>query len=174
LDKVEAAKIFGRISSKYILLDSSGGSCCYSGCTDCEFRDPSGGYKMSSMSAARPKWVVCYPRRAFGTVEGLKSHASPLLESVFKGEEGPKGRVGREEFERRLGDMEYAQQLGGPYMSLGEGQEMGEGSGGKMFDSLAEGKEAIGWRDVEKILREWSGGEEGITWDKWWKGVGEE
>ena len=79
----KAAKIFGRISSPYILLDSTGGSCCYSGCTDCAYRDPEGGYKMSEMTAARPKWVVCYSSRVVGTVQGLKTHNSIFNDSVW-------------------------------------------------------------------------------------------
>lgn len=39
LDVKEKAKIFGRMADKYILLDESGGDCCYSGCKDCEYRD---------------------------------------------------------------------------------------------------------------------------------------
>ena len=39
VDAKQKACLFGRLADKYILLDSSGGSCCYSGCTDCEFRD---------------------------------------------------------------------------------------------------------------------------------------
>ena len=51
----EAVKIFGRLAEKYIMLDDSGGLCCYSACSDCEFRLPGGGYRMADQSAARPK-----------------------------------------------------------------------------------------------------------------------
>jgi hypothetical protein len=33
MDPKEAVKLFGRLAEKYIMLDSSGGMCCYSGCT---------------------------------------------------------------------------------------------------------------------------------------------
>ena len=33
IDPKEAVKIFGRLAEKYIMLDSSGGMCCYSACT---------------------------------------------------------------------------------------------------------------------------------------------
>ena len=33
VDPKEAVKIFGRLAEKYIMLDSSGGMCCYSACT---------------------------------------------------------------------------------------------------------------------------------------------
>ena len=29
----EAVKLFGRLAEKYIMLDSSGGMCCYSACS---------------------------------------------------------------------------------------------------------------------------------------------
>jgi hypothetical protein len=32
LDPKELVKLFGRLAEKYIMLDSSGGMCCYSGC----------------------------------------------------------------------------------------------------------------------------------------------
>ena len=51
----EAVKIFGRLAEKYIMLDASGGLCCYSACSDCEYRLPGGGYRMADQSAARPK-----------------------------------------------------------------------------------------------------------------------
>ena len=33
VDPKEAVKLFGRLAEKYIMLDSSGGMCCYSACT---------------------------------------------------------------------------------------------------------------------------------------------
>lgn len=33
IDPKEAVKVFGRLAEKYIMLDSSGGMCCYSACS---------------------------------------------------------------------------------------------------------------------------------------------
>jgi hypothetical protein len=33
LDTKEVVKLFGRLAEKYIMLDDSGGMCCYSGCS---------------------------------------------------------------------------------------------------------------------------------------------
>ena len=33
VDPKEAVKLFGRLAEKYIMLDSSGGMCCYSACS---------------------------------------------------------------------------------------------------------------------------------------------
>jgi len=54
-DPKEAVKLFGRLAEKYIMLDASAGLCCYSACSDCEYREPGGGYRMADQSAARPK-----------------------------------------------------------------------------------------------------------------------
>lgn len=32
IDPKEAVKLFGRLAEKYIMLDASGGMCCYSAC----------------------------------------------------------------------------------------------------------------------------------------------
>lgn len=33
LEPKEVVKLFGRLAEKYIMLDDSGGMCCYSGCS---------------------------------------------------------------------------------------------------------------------------------------------
>ena len=33
IDPKEAVKLFGRLAEKYIMLDASGGMCCYSACS---------------------------------------------------------------------------------------------------------------------------------------------
>jgi hypothetical protein len=42
IEPKEAVKLFGRLAEKFIMLDSSGGMCCYSACSDCEYRLPGG------------------------------------------------------------------------------------------------------------------------------------
>jgi hypothetical protein len=39
VDPKEAVKLFGRLAEKYILLDASGGMCCYSACSDWYVKD---------------------------------------------------------------------------------------------------------------------------------------
>ena len=34
VDPKEAVKLFGRLAEKYIMLDDSGGMCCYSACSE--------------------------------------------------------------------------------------------------------------------------------------------
>ena len=81
IDPKDAAKIFGRLAEKYIMLDSSGGMCCYSGCSDCEFRNPEGGYIMADQSAARPKWIPCYEEKSY-ELSG-KEHTSKWSAEIF-------------------------------------------------------------------------------------------
>lgn len=112
MDPKEAVKLFGRLAEKYIMLDSSGGMCCYSGCTgewvffggkevmyvssflnpphfntnqlyiDCEYREPGGGYRMADQSASRPKWIPIYEERKFES-QG-KEHTSKWSTEIFK------------------------------------------------------------------------------------------
>ena len=39
IDPKEAVKLFGRLAEKYIMLDASGGMCCYSACTGKSFAE---------------------------------------------------------------------------------------------------------------------------------------
>jgi hypothetical protein len=110
IEPKEAVKLFGRLAEKYIMLDSSGGMCCYSACAgkfllssnslflfciilkpdafflvsivDCEFREPGGGYRMADQSASRPKWIPVYEVRKFES-QG-KEHTSKWSTEIFK------------------------------------------------------------------------------------------
>ena len=81
VDPKEVVKLFGRLAEKYIMLDDSGGMCCYSACSDCEFRLPDGGYKMADQSAARAKWIPVYEERKFES-QG-KEHTSKWSAEIF-------------------------------------------------------------------------------------------
>lgn len=112
IDPKEAVKVFGRLAEKYIMLDSSGGMCCFSACSDCEYRLPGGGYKMADQSAARPKWIPAYEERKFES--SGKEHTSKWSQEIFG--EG-KTFVTREEFIEKLSELEYAPALGGPFVA---------------------------------------------------------
>jgi len=81
VDPKDAVKLFGRLAEKYIMLDSSGGMCCYSACSDCEYRNPEGGYIMADQSASRPKWIPSYEHRAFES--SGKEHTSKWSSEIF-------------------------------------------------------------------------------------------
>mmetsp|Transcript_54511 Transcript_54511/g.80916 ORF Transcript_54511/g.80916 Transcript_54511/m.80916 type:complete len:177 (+) Transcript_54511:116-646(+) len=108
IDPKEAVKVFGRLAEKYIMLDSSGGMCCYSACTDCEFRDPNGGYIMADQSASRPKWIPTYEHRLFES--SGKEHSSKWSNELF----GKSVVLTKEEFVASIqNDLSYAPCLGG-------------------------------------------------------------
>ena len=71
----EMAKLFNRMSDKFMLLDVEGAgspgmiNCCHSGCDNCEFR-----FRFDQMSAGRAKWVPLYPDRKH--IDG-RSHLAP-------------------------------------------------------------------------------------------------
>jgi hypothetical protein len=85
VDPKEAVKLFGRLAEKYIMLDASAGLCCYSGCSDCEYREPGGGYRMADQSASRPKWIPNYDHRSFPS--SGKEHTTKWSSELFT--EGP-------------------------------------------------------------------------------------
>jgi hypothetical protein len=73
--------LFGKLAEKYIVLDPSGGQCCYSGCSNCEYRLPGGGYIMSDQSSSRPKWIPTYVQRDPGSNKQL--HISQWSQQLF-------------------------------------------------------------------------------------------
>ena len=154
--KKEAVKIFGRLAEKYIALDSSGGNCCYSACTDCEYRLPGGGYIMADQSASRPKWIPHYETRKTNNRE----HVTKWSSSLFV--EAPS--ITKEEFLERLIALEYNPPLGGPYLSASMAAIEDFTTIHKFFDALAEGKEVVTKRKMSIRLKQLSDGEEGMTW----------
>lgn len=77
----EMAKLFNRMSDKYMLLDVEGAgspgmiNCCHSGCDNCEFR-----FRFDEMSAGRAKWVPLYADRKH--IDG-RYHVAPWAAIFF-------------------------------------------------------------------------------------------
>jgi len=165
IDPKEAVKLFGRLAEKYIMLDSSGGLCCYSACTDCEFRLPGGGYKMAEQSASRPKWIPCYEKRL--NANG-KEHASKWASEIFvdvdNDQSGLVPAVNRERFVERMKELSYAPTLGGPYLAASAASIEDESAAGRLFDTLADGKENLTKHRMATRLKELADGEEGLSW----------
>jgi hypothetical protein len=167
MDPKEAVKLFGRLAEKYIMLDESGGMCCYSGCSDCEYRLPGGGYKMADQSASRPKWIPVYEERKFAS-QG-KQHAAKWATEIFAN--GPS--VTKEEFLAAMVGMSYAPPLGGPYVSASAGKLEDTTAAGKLFDLLAGGKEKLARFYMSVRLKELAGGtEQGLTWPAFQEAMG--
>jgi hypothetical protein len=103
----EMAKIFGRMAEKVLYLDKDVGDCCYSACTDCEWRLPGGGYRFDKQKAVRPKWIPCYLSRD----HRVGTHVPAWVKALF-----PDGvdsnPITRPEFETRIGSMKYSMSLG--------------------------------------------------------------
>jgi hypothetical protein len=154
----EAVKIFGRLAEKYIMLDDSGGMCCYSACSDCEFRLPGGGYKMADQSAARPKWIPNYDQRSFESMG--KEHTTAWSTEIFS--TGP--CVVKEEFVERVKEMKYAPCLGGPYMSASSAGIEDDFVVEKFFDLLAGEKEKLTKHRMGTRIKEIANGSEGLVW----------
>jgi len=168
MEPKEAVKLFGRLAEKYIMLDATGGMCCYSGCTDCEYREPGGGYRMADQTASRPKWIPVYQERKFES-QG-KEHASKWSVEIFK--HGP--AVSKEEFVTAVTELAYAPPLGGPYVAA-SGAKMDDPSAAEaLFYLLAGEKEKLTKHRMGLALRQLSGGEEGLSWNLFAVAVGAE
>ena len=157
-DPKEAVKLFGRLAEKYIMLDASAGLCCYSACSDCEYREPGGGYRMADQSAARPKWIATYDHREFGSG---KEHTTKWSTEIFT--EGP--AVTKEQFVERLINMEFAPPLGGPFLAKSAAAIEDATAAAAFFDILAGEKEKLTKHRMGKEMKVISGGEEGVTWN---------
>mmetsp|Transcript_11459 Transcript_11459/g.24164 ORF Transcript_11459/g.24164 Transcript_11459/m.24164 type:complete len:236 (+) Transcript_11459:159-866(+) len=161
LDPKEVVKVFGRLAEKYIMLDESGGMCCYSACKDCEFRLPGGGYRMADQSAARPKWIPVYEERVFAG-QG-KEHTAKWKSEIF-----PEGTtvVTKQEFVEAVLGLDFATPLGGPFVSKSAGKmdDAETAVAECLFDILATGKDKLTRHRMSLGLKDLSGGEAGITW----------
>jgi hypothetical protein len=158
IDPKEAVKVFGRLADKYILLDSSGGMCCYSACSDCEYRLPGGGYRMADQSASRPKWICAYDERNFEA--SGKEHSSKWSLELFK----ERLAVTKEEFVQAIVDMSYNPPLGGPYVGASSATIEDTTAAAYLFDLLAGEKEKLTKHRMGTRIKEIAGGEEGLTW----------
>ena len=158
IDPKEAVKIFGRLAEKYIMLDESGGMCCYSACKDCEYRLPDGGYRMADQSSSRPKWIPVYEERSFGGQN--KQHVAKWKSEIFV--HGP--AVTKDEFVAALMDMTYAPPLGGPYLAATAATLDDTTAAEVLFDLLAEGKDKLARHKMSVRLKELANGEQGLTW----------
>lgn len=159
IDPKEAVKIFGRLAEKYIMLDETAGMCCYSACSDCEYRLPDGGYRMADQSAARPKWIPSYVSR---TING-KEHTTKWSAELYQ--EGETA-VDRETFAQRLVELAYAPPLGGPYVGASAASIEDATTAARLFDVLADGKEKLTKARISARLKQLTEGEEGMTWPK--------
>lgn len=158
IDPKDGVKLFGRLAEKYIMLDESGGMCCYSACKDCEYRLPGGGYRMADQSASRPKWIPVYEERVFAN-QG-KEHTAKWRSSIFDG----KLFVTKDEFVESILELDFATPLGGPFVSKSAGTLEDPTGAEYLFDILAEGKEKLTRHKMHLSLTKLSEGEAGLTW----------
>ena len=160
-DPKEVVKLFGRLADKYILLDSSGGMCCYSACTDCEYRLPDGGYRMADQSSSRPKWICAYDDRSFEA--SGKEHASKWSIDLYTNYDN-RLAVTKDEFIQGMIEIKYNPPLGGPYLGASAAKIEDTTAVEYLFDLLAGGKEKLTKHRFGTQIKAMAGGEEGLTW----------
>lgn len=166
LDSKEVVKVFGRIAEKYIMLDASGGMCCYSACKDCEYRLPGGGYIMADQSASRPKWIPCYDERTFES--SGKHHISAWSQSLFVSEE--EKSIDKSTFLENMENMDFVPPLTSkaPYLSASAAKKVDDLNALEQLWNLLnpKKKETLTKRQIMKQLKVLAKGEEGWTWNE--------
>ncbi|GKY95807.1 hypothetical protein MPSEU_000541400 [Mayamaea pseudoterrestris] len=156
--KKEAVKIFGRLAEKYIMLDALAGQCCYSGCSDCEFRLPGGGYRMADQSSARPKWIPNYSMRE---ANGKKHETKWAIGLFPHGDE----KLNMGQFVQRIRGIAYAPPLGGPSVSASDATIENNDTAEAFFVLLVGGEEKLlSKKKFSKRLKQLANGEEGLTY----------
>ena len=106
LPSMEAAKLFGRVAEKTLYLDKQVGACCHSACSDCEWREPDGGYRFDLLRATVPKWMPLYVSRDFEDERGC--HEPVWAQTLFPGD----GTCTRQEFATRFAALEFSMPMG--------------------------------------------------------------
>jgi hypothetical protein len=175
VDPKDAVRVFGRLAEKYIMLDESGGMCCYSACKDCEYRLPDGGYRMADQRSSRPKWIPVYEERVFSG-QNNKEHIAKWKTGIFGGGEGSgndiKPSVTKEEFVSALADLEYVPPLGGPFVAASGGALEDTAVAEHLFELLADGKEKLSRHKMSLKLKDMANGEQGLTWPSFQSALG--
>lgn len=151
--------MFGRLAEKYIMLDSSGGMCCYSGCAGCEYRLPDGGYLVAEQSASRPKWIPSYIERSFES--SGKEHVSKWSLDIFP---DTATKITKDEFVDRVVQAKFTPPLGGPYVSASAAKIENIAVVEKFYNILSGDKDNLTKSRMGKQIKELSGGEEGLVW----------
>jgi len=164
-------KLFGRLAEKYIMLDDSGGMCCYSACSDCEFRLPGGGYRMADQSSARPKWIPSYETRKNSSNEHTSKWSTELFVNTNDSNNDDEEVLALtlDEFLVNVAQLSYAPPLGGPYVgasaaTLDLDQPADSLAIKALFTILSQGKDKLTRIRMSKRLKEMANGEEGLTW----------
>ena len=104
----DAARLYGRFAEKTLYLDKQVGACCHSACSDCEWRDPEGGYRFDLLKANFPKWLPCYLERDFCDERGC--HVPTWSQQLFP--DGPESSVSRDDFAARLIGLDFEMPMG--------------------------------------------------------------
>jgi hypothetical protein len=104
----DVATLFGRLSEPVLYLDRNVGACCHSACSDCEWRDPAGGYRWDLMRSTVPKWIPCYLLRDFQDERGC--HVPNWASALFP--DGAGSTINRADFGERISALPFEMPMG--------------------------------------------------------------
>ena len=105
---IDAARLYGRFAEKQLYLDKNVGACCHSACSDCEWRDPGGGYRFDLLKANFPKWLPCYLERDFCDERGC--HVPTWSQALFP--DGPGSTISKSDFSERFVALDFEMPMG--------------------------------------------------------------
>lgn len=150
----EAAKLFGRFAEKELYLDKQVGACCHSACSDCEWRDPEGGYRFDLMKANFPKWLPCYLVRDFEDERGC--HTPRWSSELFP--DGADSSVSRADFAERLAALEFTEAMGPKGKIKADAAELSDEAIDALWSYLCDGDaaEAVDAASALKRLQDMS------------------
>ena len=192
LDPKEVVKLFGRLAEKYIMLDSSGGMCCYSGCAGkTSFSKDSSFYffiltqiqavilpALSLSVVAAKDCEYRLPDGGYRMADQSSSRPKwiPVYEKRNFESSGKNHTtkwssqifkdgpaVTKDVFVKLLSDLEYTPPLGGPYLAASSAGIENDAVAKHLFDVLVlDGKEKLTKHQMSLKLKELAKGEEGL------------
>ena len=146
----EATKLFGRMAEPQLYLDKAVGACCHSACSDCEWRDPEGGYRFDLLKSTFPKWLPCYLERDFEDERGCHK---PTWASVLFPDGGS---VSRAEFAERFVSLEFAMPMGPKGTIKADADEPSAEAIDALWIWLCDGDESQGSIDAATALKRYA------------------
>lgn len=153
LSELNAAKLFGRLADKKLLLDVPGAgtpevrNCCHGGCDNCDFSRV-----FDELNAGRPKWIPLYAEREL--IDGRRHEST--WGALFEGD-----RLDATAFVDKVRGLDYRPSMG-PRIKVDD--ELDDDAIMALFNVLADGAETISADDVVLGLQRLTGEEHGVVW----------
>ena len=138
LSTPEACALFGRLAEPKLHLDSNVGACCHSACSDCEWRDPTGGYRFDVLAATKRKWIPAYVERDFADERGC--HSARWADALFPDKNQP---ITLAQFQDSFQSLDYDMPMGPRGNLKPEQAQLSDEAVGEMWAWLTDGADTL-------------------------------